>query len=113
LTGASIYNATGTTHINASAFAAPAAGEWGTAGRDSITGPDAFTLNSSLARTFRPHGKTYLDMTVNATNLLNHPAFTSWDTVWNGASASNQQQFGRPLAAGSMRSLQTTVRLRF
>jgi hypothetical protein len=50
---------------------------------------------------------------VNATNLLNHPAFTSWDTMWNDASASNQQQFGRPIAAGGMRSLQTTIRLRF
>ncbi len=23
---------------------------------------------------FRPHGKSYLDLTVDATNLLNHPA---------------------------------------
>ncbi len=113
LTGASIYNTSGAAHINAAAFAAPAAGEWGTAGRDSITGPNQFTLNSSLARTFRPHGKTYLDLRVDAANLLNHPAFTSWNTVWNGASQSSQQQFGRPLAAGAMRSLQTTIRLRF
>ena len=116
LTGQPIYGATGGSHVNASAFEAPAAGEWGTAGRDSITGPGEFTLNSSLARTFRPHGKTYLDLTVNATNLLNHPAFTSWDVVWNQTSASNQQQFeqfGRPLSAGAMRSLQTTIRLRF
>ncbi len=113
LTGASIYNASGAAHINAAAYAAPAAGAWGTAGRNSITGPDQFTLNSSLARTFRPHGKTYLDLTVNATNLLNHPAFTAWNTLWNSASQSAQQQFGRPAAAGAMRSLQTTIRLRF
>jgi hypothetical protein len=113
LTGASIYGASGATHINAAAYEAPATGEWGTAGRDSITGPNQFTLNSSLARTFRPHGKTYLDLTLSATNLLNHPAFTNWDAIWNGASASSQQQFGRPLAAGAMRSLQTTIRLRF
>jgi hypothetical protein len=113
LTGASIYNESGAAHINAAAFEAPAAGEWGTAGRDSITGPNQFTLNNSLSRTFRPHGKTYLDLTVNATNLLNHPAFTSWDAVWNGASESSQQLFGRPLATGAMRSLQTTIRLRF
>ncbi len=113
LTGAPLYNAGGAAHVSAAAFAAPAMGEWGTAGRDSITGPGQLTLNSSLARTFRPHGKTYLDLTVDATNLLNHPAFTSWDTVWNAASQSSQQQFGRPLAAGAMRSLQTTIRLRF
>jgi len=113
LTGAPVYSASGAAHVNALAYEAPAQGEWGTAGRDSITGPNQLTLNSSLARTFRPHGKNYLDLTVNATNLLNHPAFTSWDTIWNGASQSSQQQFGRPIAAGAMRSLQTTVRWRF
>jgi Carboxypeptidase regulatory-like domain len=113
LTGQSIENGSSTAHVNAAAFAAPAAGQWGTAGRDSITGPGQFTLDSAFARTFRPHGKTYLDLSVDATNLLNHPAFTSWDTTWNAASASNQQQFGRPIAAGGMRSLQTTIRLRF
>jgi hypothetical protein len=113
LTGEPIYNATGGAHVNASAFEAPAVGEWGTAGRDSIAGPDQFTLNSSLARTFRPRGKTYLDLTLTATNLLNHPAFTNWDVMWNSASVANQQQFGKPLAAGAPRSLQTTIRLRF
>ncbi|MGA7833734.1 MAG: hypothetical protein WCA31_00830, partial [Acidimicrobiales bacterium] len=60
LTGAPIYSSEGNAHLNLAAFAAPVAGQWGTAGRDSITGPDQFTLNSSLARTFRPHGKMYL-----------------------------------------------------
>jgi len=113
LTGASIYSSTNGTHLNSSAYQAPAPGAWGTAGRDSIIGPDQFTLNSSLARTFRPHGKTYLDLTVAATNLLNHPDFTSWNSVWSNASLTNAQQFGRPAAAGAMRSLQTTLRLRF
>ena len=43
-----------------------------------ITGPDQLTLNSQLARTFRPHGKLYLDVSVNSTNTLNHAAFSSW-----------------------------------
>lgn len=113
LSGASIYSSTNGTHLNSAAYQAPAPGAWGTAGRNSITGPDQFTLNSSLARTFRPHGKTYLDLTVAATNLLNHPDFTSWNSIWSNASLTNAQQFGRPAAAGSMRSLQTTLRLRF
>lgn len=113
LSGASVYNSSSGTHLNSAAYEAPAAGSWGTAGRDSITGPDQFTLNSSLARTFRPHGKTYLDLTVSATNLLNHPDFTTWNAVWSNASQTNAQQFGRPSAAGAMRSLQTTLRLRF
>ena len=104
LTGASIYGSTTGTHLNALAYQEPAAGQWGTAGRDSITGPNQIMLDSSLARTFRPHGKTYLDLTVNATNLLNHPEFTSWDTLWNDASLTNAQQFGRPASTNSMRS---------
>lgn len=106
-TGASITNASAGRHVNAAAYAEPAAGEWGTAGRNSITGPGDFTLDSSLARTFRPHGKLYLDLRVDATNLLNHPAFTNWNTVWGNA------QFGLPVAANAMRSLQTVLRVRF
>jgi hypothetical protein len=93
--------------LNPSAFAAPAAGQWGTAGRDSITGPDQLTLSSQLARTFRPHGKLYLDVAVNATNTLNHPAFPSWNNYVSST------QFGLPLAPGGMRVLQTTFHLRF
>jgi hypothetical protein len=44
---------------------------------------------------------------VDATNLLNHAVFTGWNANVNNA------QFGLPLAAHSMRSLQTTLRLRF
>lgn len=113
LTGLPIYTSGGITHLNASAYEAPAAGEWGTAGRDSITGPNQITLNSSLARTFRPHGKSYLDFTVNSANVLNHPEFSSWITSWNGASQTNAEQFGRPASANGMRTLQTTIRFRF
>jgi trimeric autotransporter adhesin len=113
LTGVPVYTSSGFTHLNAAAFEAPAAGAWGTAGRDSITGPNQFSLNSSLARTFRPHGKTYLDLTVSASNVLNHPEFTAWNTLWDNAALSNAQQFGRPTAANSMRKLETTLRLRF
>ncbi|MGH9605907.1 MAG: carboxypeptidase regulatory-like domain-containing protein [Terracidiphilus sp.] len=107
LTGAPLYSATNGAHVNAAAYAAPLPGEWGTAGRDSITGPGQFTLDSSLNRTFRPHGKTYLDLRIESTNTLNHPAFTSW------YSTVGMTQFGLPQGAGGMRNLQTELRLRF
>jgi trimeric autotransporter adhesin len=113
VTGAPIYASGGISHLNAAAYQAPASGAWGTAGRDSITGPNQFSLDSSLARTFRPHGKTYFDLTVAATNVLNHPEFTAWNTIWDDAALSNAQQFGRPTAANSMRKLETTLRFRF
>ena len=107
LTGTSIYKTAGSSHLNAAAYSAPAAGQWGTAGRDSIIGPDQLTLNSSLARTFRPRGKLYLDFSITATNTLNHAAFSSWNNLVTST------QFGLPVAPGAMRSLETTVHLRF
>jgi trimeric autotransporter adhesin len=106
-TGEPLYTTRGQLHLNDSAYASPVPGQWGTAPRDSITGPDQFSLDSSLARTFRPHGKLYLDARIDATNVLNHAAFTSWNAIVNNA------QFGLPVSANAMRSLQTTLRLRF
>jgi hypothetical protein len=107
LTGASIYSAPAGYHLNVAAFSAPAAGTWGTAGRDSITGPDQFSLNGSMSRTLRLRNPFNLDVRVDGTNLLNHGVFPSWNTIVNGTT------FGLPSAANSMRSLQFTARLRF
>ena len=94
-------------HLNPAAYSAPLLGQWGTAGRNSITGPSQISLDTSLARTFRPSGRFFLDAKVSATNLLNHPVFTGWNTTVNST------QFGLPLAPNPMRSLETSLRLRF
>jgi hypothetical protein len=110
LTGASIYPTNSTAnnlHLNPAAYTAPALGHWGTAGRDSIIGPGLFNLDSSLERTFRPTGRYNLTFRVDSTNTLNHAVFSGWYTTVNS------QQFGLPAAANPMRSLQTTIRLRF
>ena len=107
LTGAEVYASSANLHLNPAAYTAPASGQWGTAGRNSITGPGQFSLNASLARTFRPDTRFYLDARVDATNLLNHVVFTGWNTTVNST------QFGLPVAANPMRSLETTLRLRF
>jgi hypothetical protein len=90
-----------------SSYAAPLPGQWGSAGRDSITGPTQFSLNASVGRTFRVSDRLNLDLRVDAANALNHVAFTSWNTIVNST------QFGSPAAANAMRSMQTTLRLRF
>ena len=107
LTGAPIYISGMAAHLNAAAYTAPFAGQWGNAGRDSITGPGQYSLDTSLERTFRPNTKLYLIARVDATNLLNHGVFTGWST------SVSSTQFGLPIAANPMRSLQTTIRLRF
>ena len=43
--------------MNPAAFAAPAPGRWGTAGRNSVTGPAQFALNAGITRTF-PVGRS-------------------------------------------------------
>ena len=97
----------GGSFLNPASYIAPLPGQWGNAGRDSITGPAQFTLNASLGRTFRVSDRLNLDLRVDSTNALNHVAFTAWNTIWNST------QFGLPANANAMRSMQTTLRLRF
>jgi hypothetical protein len=118
LTGAPIYQSSGGFHLNAAAFASPAAGQWGTARRDSITGPSQFSLDGSLSRTYRLRPPFNLDVRVDATNLLNHVSYTAWNTTlnWNTAAsgaALSSPTFGLPAPANAMRSMQVTARLRF
>jgi hypothetical protein len=93
--------------LNPAAFAAPAPDQWGNAGRNTITGPAQLSLNASAGRTFRWSDHLTADLRVDATNALNHPVFPSWNTVITSA------QFGLPNPAGQMRTLQTSLRVRF
>jgi hypothetical protein len=106
-TGSPLYNAPAGLFLNPAAYAVPQPGQWGSAGRNSITGPSQFTLNASLGRVFQMNDRLSLDFRVDAANALNHVTFPSWNTTVTSA------QFGLPNPANAMRSLQTTVRLRF
>ncbi|MGO4882760.1 MAG: carboxypeptidase regulatory-like domain-containing protein [Bryobacteraceae bacterium] len=106
-TGAPLNAAPSGLFLNPAAFIAPPPGQWGNAGRDTITGPAQFSLNASLGRTFRVSDRLNLDLRVDSTNLLNHVTYTSWNTIVNSS------QFGLAAQANAMRSMQTTLRLRF
>ena len=106
-TGVPIYDAPAGRNLNPAAYTAPEPGHWGNAGRDSVTGPSQFSMNASLARTFRTSDRTSLDLRMDASNMLNHATFPSWNTTVGSA------QFGLPTTANAMRVLQTTVRWRF
>ena len=106
-TGAALYAAAPGFFLNPAAYTAPLPGQWGNAGRDSITGPAQFTLNASVGRIFRVSDRFNLDVRADSTNPLNHVTFTTWNTIVNST------QFGLPAAANTMRSLQLTLRLRF
>lgn len=105
-TGQPLYAAPAGLFLNPQAFAAPASGQWGNAGRDSITGPSQFSMIASLGRVFRLTDKLNLEARLDATNVLNHVVFGSYNTQLN-------PQFGLPSSPNAMRSMLTTVRLRF
>src|SRR5207247_7778067 len=93
ITGAPIYTTAAGAFLNPAAFAAPAAGQWGNAARNSITGPGQFSLNASLARTFHIGDRLSMDLRVDSTNVLNHVKFLRCITNVNS------HQFGLPALA--------------
>jgi hypothetical protein len=93
--------------FNIDAFSKPLPGEYGDAGRDIITGPVEFNLNASAGRVFRLGERRSFDIRFDSTNVLNHVTYTSWNTTFGNA------QFGLPVSANTMRTMQLTLRFRF
>ena len=114
--GTSIY-ATGSPSqfLNINAFALPPSGQFGTAGRDSITGPDQFSLNASMARSFHLKDRYSLSVEFDANNFLNHVTYTSYITNISqlGTTAALNPAFGTAAGTNSMRKIVSIVRLRF
>ncbi|OFV93632.1 MAG: TonB-dependent receptor [Acidobacteria bacterium RIFCSPLOWO2_12_FULL_65_11] len=94
-------------YANPAAYAAPAAGSWGNAGRNSIRGPAQFSLNMGLGRSFPWGDRLSLDWRVDATNVLNRVTYSGVNTIVGSP------QFGLPNRANAMRKIQTSLRLRF
>jgi hypothetical protein len=107
VTGADLYNNSLGLFLNPAAFAKPADGHWGNAGRNIITGPAQFSLNGSMARTFRMSDRMNADVRFDATNLLNHVTYGSWVTNINNI------QYGLPQNPSNMRTLVANLRVRF
>jgi len=107
VTGAALYVEQNGGFLNAAAFTIPVVGQWGNAGRNSITGPSQFGLNASLTRTFRFNERVNMDIRVDANNVLNQVTFPNWNTTVNNL------QFGLPTRANDMRTLRPSLRVRF
>ncbi|MEN6532287.1 MAG: carboxypeptidase regulatory-like domain-containing protein [Bryobacteraceae bacterium] len=103
-TGALLYDAPAGLHLNPLALTAPAGGEWGNAGRNSITGPSQFAFSASIGRSFYDER---FEVRADADNVLNHVVYKKWNT------SITSTQFGLPTAADSMRNLRLTMRVRF
>jgi hypothetical protein len=94
-------------YADAAAYAPPAEGRWGSAGRNSITGPRTFSLSASLARTFRVGDRLNMDWRIEATNVLNSVTYAGVNTLITSP------QFGLPRGTNDMRKLRSSLRLRF
>jgi hypothetical protein len=106
VTGQPLYSGTG--YFNTAAFAVPAAGTFGNAGRDIITGPGSFGMNLSLSRSINLHSEQKrLEIRFDSNNTLNHVNPTGLITTVNSS------QYGLITNAGQMRQISATVRLRF
>jgi len=94
-------------YANGDAFAAPAPGQWGSALRNSLTGPRTFSLDTSVARTFRVNNRLSMDWRIDATNVLNRVTYSGINALITSP------QFGLPNRANEMRKIRTNIRMRF
>jgi hypothetical protein len=94
-------------YINPLAYTAPAPGQWGSAGRNSLVGPKVFTLDGGIGRTFLWGDRLNFDWRLNATNLLNRVTYAAVNT------SVGSPQFGLPTVANPMRKIQASLRVRF
>ena len=94
-------------YLNPAAYSAPAAGQWGTAGRNAVTGPRVFSLDAGVGRTFPWGDRLNLDWRMNATNVLNRVTYAAVNAIVGSS------QFGLPTVANPMRKVQTSLRVRF
>ncbi|SPE33654.1 conserved hypothetical protein [Candidatus Sulfopaludibacter sp. SbA6] len=93
--------------FNTATFAEPLAGDWGTAGRNTIPGPTTFSLDGSLGRVFRFGERRSADLQFQAQNLLNRVTITNWGTVLGSST------YGLATGAAGMRKITINLRFRF
>ena len=106
-TGLSIFGTTG--FFNTAAFTAPAAGQYGNAGRNTIPGPASLVVGGSFGRGFRigDDNRRRLDLRADIANLFNQVNITGLGTVVNSLT------YGLATNAGAMRSITLSARFRF
>jgi hypothetical protein len=93
--------------FNPAAFTTPAAGQFGTASRNSIEGPGTKVVDASLSRTMQLGDTRSFEMRVTAANALNIVSFSGIDTTLNSPT------FGQVSSAAGMRTLTVFARYRF
>jgi trimeric autotransporter adhesin len=107
LTGVSPRPVVAGTYANEAAYAPPAPGTLGDAGRHSIRGPSQFSPDLSASRLFQLPRRLRVEWRIDVRNALNRVTFASIDTTVGSP------QFGRPTRADAMRRVVTSLQFRF
>jgi hypothetical protein len=107
LTGAPLESSDDKRYANPEAFTAAAPGEWGSASRNLFNGPAPFSMNASVARTFRIGERMNMDYRIDATNVLNRVTFSGINTLITSP------EFGFANRTNDMRKIRMSFRFRF
>ncbi len=104
--------------FNTAAFTAPATDKFGnafgSASRNSISGPGTIQNNMSLSKTMQLGETRSFEMRATANNVFNTVQYSGVDTtLFTGLEATRANAFGQVTSAGAMRSFQFTARFRF
>ena len=94
--------------FNTAAFAQPAIGLDGTAGRNIVEGPGYRNVDLGVFRDIRMGGRTQLQFRIEATNVLNIVNLTNPGTALNAPTS-----FGKIRSARDMRRIQLGARVSF
>ncbi len=97
----------GAAFFNLGAFAVPAANRFGNASRNTIPTPRTLTINASLGRTFFLGESRSLEFRLDSSNTGNFVNVTRFGTVVNAST------YGVMTGVQGMRTMSTTMRLRF
>jgi hypothetical protein len=99
--------------FNPAAFTQPA-GLYGTASRNSITGPGTISNSMSLSKTMQLGDTRSMEIRATADNVFNTVQYSGvYTTLYSGLEAQRSSNFGQVSSVGSMRSFQFLARFRF
>jgi hypothetical protein len=106
-TGIALSNPSKLEWFDTAAFTIPASGTYGTAGRNTIIGPGSIGVNMALSKDFQMKDNMALQISAQATNVLNHINYTGIDTTVNSPT------FGQVISVGATRRITMNARFRF
>jgi hypothetical protein len=94
-------------YLNSAAFALPATGEFGNAGKGALTGPGSLTWDTGLFKRFKVNDRITLQFRSEFFNTINHARFG------NPVSTVSSAGFGNILSSGDPRIMQMALKIFF